>query len=101
MAAQTGVLHKGWLSGSQIAGRAIAEPAAIGLDVDPLRDRKLGTRVLNVAAERVGSAGGFARIRDAPPMPAQSFPVLFIAGVDAERDFELLGSALREGNELT
>src|SRR6185369_16132255 len=48
-AAETAVLRDDWPAGGEIAGAAVAEPAALRPDVDVLRDRELAARLLNEA----------------------------------------------------
>src|SRR5439155_664601 len=51
--AESRVLDERRLAGGQIAGRPVAEPARVRLDVDALGNRELGRRTLNVAPKRV------------------------------------------------
>src|SRR3954453_1319582 len=51
VASEAGVLDEGRLSGCEVADGAVAEPAAVRLHVDALRDRELGPRALDEVAK--------------------------------------------------
>ena len=72
MAAETGLLDEHRLAGGQVADAAVAEPAAVRFDVDPLGDREFGPRFLDVSPETAGGGRGDNRIGDLPAIRPSS-----------------------------
>ena len=64
--AEAGVLHEHRAAGREVAHGAVAEPAAVRLDVDALRDRELRAGSLHVVAELERPGDGRARVDQAP-----------------------------------
>ena len=87
-AAEAGVLDERGLSRGEVAGGAVAEPAAARLDVDALRDRELRARALDVARNASASAATALGSTRRQPLSAGALEVGPLGGVDVERELE-------------
>ena len=70
-----GVLHERGLSRGEIPRGPIAEPAAVGGDVDALRGRAFGVRAQDVVVERLRIGHDLAGVDDPPPVAAKQVQV--------------------------
>src|SRR5215470_16937126 len=75
MPAETCVLHQRRSTGCEIAHRAVTEPPAIGFDIEPLRNRELTSRGLDVAAKIIRGGGDGFWIYDGPTMGQQGVQI--------------------------
>ena len=99
-AAEAGVLHERRLSRGEIPHGPIAEPAAVGGDVDALRGRAFGVRAQDVVVERLRIGDDAARIDDPPPVTAKQVQVACVGWMNVEGDLELGRGPLRQVDEL-
>src|SRR5688500_11179223 len=91
--AETGVLHERRAPRREVAHGAVAEPAAVRLDIDALRDGELRPGALDVVAELDRAGDGRARINHLPAVGLERVAVALVARVDVERDLESLRRA--------
>ena len=99
-AAEAGVLYERGLSRGEIPRSPIAEPAAVGGDVDALRGRSFGVRAQDVVVERLRIGHDLAGVDDSPPVAAKQVQVACVGGMNVERDLELGRGPLRQIDEL-
>ena len=88
-AAEAGVLHERGLSRGEIPRGPIAEPAAVGGDVDALRGRAFGVRTQDVVVERLRIRHDLAGSTIRPPVAAKQVQVARVGGMNVEGDLEL------------
>src|SRR5439155_13513730 len=98
--AESRVLDERRLAGGQIAGRPVAEPARVRLDVDALGNRELGRRTLNVAPKQVWIARDRARVDQAPAVCLERLQIALLRRMDVERELEGLRRTLRQLDDL-
>ena len=99
-AAEAGVLHERGLSRGEIPHGPIAEPAAVGGDVDALRRRAFGVRAQDVVVERLRIGHDADRVDDPPPVTAKQVQVACVGWMNVEGDLELGRRPLRQVDEL-
>src|SRR5207248_2007142 len=97
---EPGVLYERRSPRGEVAGRAIAEPAAAGLDVDALGDRALAERVAHVLPEPRRRTGGGRRVHEPPAAVLKQQPVGLVTGVDLQGDLERRVDPPRQLREL-
>ena len=98
--AEARVLYERRTARGQIACGAVAEPAAPGLHVDPLRDGELGPRSLNIGAKGIGVASRRPRVDYPPTVTAECVQILGVGGVYVKRDLKALIRAPGQVDEL-
>src|ERR1041385_3188121 len=98
MAAESCVLHEGGPAGSQIPDGTVAEPAAVGLHVQPLGDREFSARILNVPAKLIGRRSNRFRIYKRPTMLLQGIKILLVIGINLQGELKLNSSANGQSN---
>src|SRR5439155_23907586 len=99
---ESSVLDKRRPAGGEVAHRAIAEPAAVCVDVDTLGNRELGRRrIVNVMPEHGREPGYRLRVRQFPAVCSKQLEVPGVVGMDVERKLEpSVWYALRQRDEL-
>src|SRR5262252_9491331 len=100
MPAKSRVLDEGGLSGGEVAHGAVAEPAAVGLDVESLGDRELRARGLHVPTKILGRTRLRDRVAQRPSVIPKRLQVASIVGVNLQCDFKLRAEASRQRDHL-
>src|SRR5438552_1111230 len=100
LSGEPGVLDQGRFAGAQITHGAIAEPATVGLDIDPLGHGALRPRSLYVAPKEVRCAGYQLGIDHAPLVLIQERQVFFVRGMDIKRQLEGARRQFWQANEF-
>src|SRR5437764_4932947 len=72
---EAGVLDESGTPRREIAHGAVAEPARVRTDIDALRGRELGARLLYPGTEREGITRDFPRIGEVPSPSVESVEV--------------------------
>src|SRR5438874_8011046 len=98
--AEARVLYERRTARGQIACGAVAEPAAPGLHVDPLRDGELGPRSLHIGAKGIGVASRRPWVDYPPAVIAECVQIRGVGRVYVKRDLEALIRAHRKVDEL-
>src|SRR5205814_680269 len=101
ISAEPRVLYQRWFTGSQIASRPVAKPAAVGLHINALRHRKLSARLLHVALKRALVGDHLFWIDDPPMVVLEKLEVLLVGRMDVERDLKDMPRSSRHLNKLS
>src|SRR5215203_4142369 len=100
IAAEPGVLDQGGFTGGEVANGSVAHPAALSVDINPLRDRELSARTWHVTAERQWVGRRVSGVDDAPAVVLQRGEIGSVRAMNLQRDLERLRRAFGQRQHL-